>query len=143
MWLDSWSNRIYRVCILKRIDINKKEVIQIVKRIETKQIKIYNITWFAIKSRINQQIKRKKTIWLRLEKSIQMNNYLIFYLFTLNSAKNMSKWVKNEQKCPKITNIWHILTFKKVFILYAKRIGWPVFTQFWYQISKRILNIFE
>ena len=39
----------------------------------------------------------------------------------------MSKWVKNEQNCPKIT-LFHIISqystlfdLKKVFVLYAKR----------------------
>ena len=63
-----------------------------------------------------------------------------------NSATNMSKWVKNEQKCPKIPIIQHYLTvfdFKKVFIFYLKRIGWRVLTQFGYRVSKQIPNIFK
>ena len=36
-----------------------------------------------------------------------------------NSAKSMSKWVKNEEMCPKIP-ICNYLTLKKVFVSYAK-----------------------
>ena len=38
-----------------------------------------------------------------------MNNYSIFYLFMLNSAKYMSKLLKKEHECPKMATIWHYL----------------------------------
>ena len=53
-----------------------------------------------------------------------------------NSAKFMSKLLKNEQKCPKIGTIWQYLTFKRVFVSYMKRIGWPVSIRFGYWIKK-------
>ena len=54
-------------------------------------------------------------------KQIIIRFYL--YMFMSNSAKNQSKWAKNEQKCQKIAIIRQYLTvfnLKKTLILYGK-----------------------
>ena len=81
----------------------KKEVIQIVKGMEMKWIKMNNLTWFASKKSNNveyQQIKMNQLFGLDWKSLFKTNSYLIFYL---------SKWSKNEQnvpKCPLFNSIW-------------------------------------
>ena len=54
----------------------------------------------------------------------------------------MSKWLKNEQKCPKMPTIQHYSTvfdFKKGICFLYKKNGWPVLIQFGYRITKPII----
>ena len=90
--------------------------IWIIKRIKTKQTKTkqikknINLLWFAIKSGIMWNTNKSKRISLDWKSQFRTNKYSHFCLFMLNSAKKMSKWLKNEQKCSKIPIIWKYLT---------------------------------
>ena len=55
----------------------------------------------------------------------------------------MSNCSKSQKvpKCPLFDSIWQYLNLKKVFVSYAKWIGWPVLIWFGYRITKRIPNI--
>ena len=60
-----------------------------------------------------RQIKKNTLFGLDQKSQFKTNNCLIFphfFMFMSNSAKNMLKWVKYEQKRPKIPNIQHYLT---------------------------------
>ena len=46
-----------------------------------------------------------KLFGLDRKSQYKTNNYAIFNLFMLYSAKFMSKWLKNQQKCPKMSTI--------------------------------------
>ena len=98
----------------------------------------------------HRKIKTKKIIWLKSEKSIQ-NEFLFNFLMV--HVKYCKIYVKMGQKWAKMSqinhystlfdSIQHYSTFKKLFILHAKQIGWPVLTRFGYRTSKQIPNIFS
>ena len=54
-------------------------------------------------------------------------------------AQKLQKLSQNAQ----YLTAFDIIQLKKSICLYVKRIGWPVSSQFGYQIAKQIPNIFE
>ena len=89
-----------------KIETNKKEVIQIVNRIERKQIKANNLTWFAIKSQIMSNVDKSK--WINYLVFIgKVDSKWIHIQFFICSCQLVQKHIKMGQKLTKITIIRH------------------------------------